>query len=66
MLGVAGMKGECMKCLERDGLGERANLVVYRVDVIVGVDIYILSLAALRKRGEEIEVSYEEYDQHAG
>ena len=49
VLGIAGMKGECAECPHRNALGDRLHLIIYGVDVVIGVDIYILGFAAFRE-----------------
>ena len=59
MIGIAGMEGQGLECLERNALGKWAELVVYRVNVIIAVDVNILGLAALREGRETVDVAYD-------
>ena len=59
MIGIAGMEGQGLECLERNALGKWAELVVYRVDVIIAVDVNILGLAALREGRETVDVAHD-------
>ena len=62
---VARMMGERTERLHRDALGEGLHLIIYRVDIIVGVDIHILGFAAFRERREAVEITYAGNRRHA-
>ena len=65
VVGIARMKGEGAERLHRDALGDRLHLIIYGVDVVIGVDIHILGFAAFRERREAVEITYAGNGRHA-
>ena len=57
MFRISEVMGQGLECLIRETVGYRFHLIIYRVYIVVCVNIDILRIAALRERGEAVEVT---------